>query len=673
MTKRSSKKQLEFDFSSDEEKPKQQWPTRQANHAFDGTKEQARAMLLTALHKELTSKATKFIKPTMQPNQKNRILRNIQDEDIDFEKLCAQAARAFSVTWVKQIAPGKLEYKPQIPSKYATNIPVSTTTVKTTPSPLSGRKPPTTIQQEESDESESENLLEEEEFDKTPASTQTPTRSNTSAEKKMPAIKPPPPFTQPDNLKIDENKPIDQEDSSFSYASVTRELEQAGQILDEATTTTWKQELETKLQNQIYTTITTVKEEILETISTTKGELLTHLDTLRADITAQDTKLDQRTKNAKTIYLKLQQQQADMEKLSQTIQQQQNSLHEYYTAFQQQTNAEKKQIQTTQEEARQSFRNNVKQASRHYLVHHERKSEAIMTNARTRQTETYRQECRTIQNEYKKKIAEKYDALEAESMQFADQAILELDDLLHQEKKNILDEIKQDIPNKIMHNIQQDITATLETTITKHMDAIKEQRKTTITQIQKTAKRHTEQMEYERDNMKEEYHNDVTEVIKTKASIAFSLDLQSQVQQQLRDFDHHIASKTIPGTPPAQQQQRMNHVPSTSQYWTKTTNQTTMPSPACPNPETTTQQPMDRFKLARSKELEAKLPIFRKDQMFIHLPNEPLQHYMEAFFETLATMMNNYDFPIVLQDLAPRGSTCPTEPMRHMNAKLLWK
>jgi hypothetical protein len=35
---------------------------------------------------------------------------------------------------------------------------------------------------------------------------------------------------------------------------------------------------------------------------------------------------------------------------------------------------------------------------------------------------------------------------------------------------------------------------------------------------------------------------------------------------------------------------------------------------------------------------------------------------MEAFYETLATMMNNFDFPIVLlQDLAPRGSTCPTE------------
>jgi hypothetical protein len=46
--------------------------------------------------------------------------------------------------------------------------------------------------------------------------------------------------------------------------------------------------------------------------------------------------------------------------------------------------------------------------------------------------------------------------------------------------------------------------------------------------------------------------------------------------------------------------------------------------------------------------------------MYIHLPNEPLQHYMEAFYESLAMMMNNYDFLIVLlQDLASSGSTCP--------------
>jgi hypothetical protein len=33
---------------------------------------------------------------------------------------------------------------------------------------------------------------------------------------------------------------------------------------------------------------------------------------------------------------------------------------------------------------------------------------------------------------------------------------------------------------------------------------------------------------------------------------------------------------------------------------------------------------------------------------------------MEAFYETLATTMQNFDYPIItLQDLAPRGSTCP--------------
>jgi ferredoxin len=33
---------------------------------------------------------------------------------------------------------------------------------------------------------------------------------------------------------------------------------------------------------------------------------------------------------------------------------------------------------------------------------------------------------------------------------------------------------------------------------------------------------------------------------------------------------------------------------------------------------------------------------------------------MEAFYETLATNMQNFDYPIItLQDLAPRGSTCP--------------
>jgi hypothetical protein len=671
MTTRSSKKQLpnkkqlEFDSSSDEEQPPKQRPTRQAYRAFIGTKEQERVMLLTALRNELTSKATKFLKQTLQQSHKTRILRNVQDDDTNFEKVSAQAAKAFSLTWIKQIAPGKLEYNPLILSRYATKP---------------GRKiqPKATTNDNESDESESENLLEEGDFDI--PSTQTPTRSNISddkkEDKKKPALKPPPPFTQPpdspDNLSIDENKSTEHEDSSFSYASVTRDLEQAGEILDAATTTTWKQELESKLQNEIQTTITTAKEDILETISTTKGELLTQIDTLRADIMEHDTRLDQRTQDAETIYLKLQQQQADMETLSTAIQKQQNSLQEYYNTFQQHITTERKHAQTTREEVRQNFKNDIEQASRHYLVHHEKKSEIIMTNVRTKQTETYRQDCRTIQKDYKKKIEAKYDALEAESMQFADQAILDLDDLLHQEKNNILDEIKQDIPDKILDDIKQEIITNLEATIAKHTDAIKEQRKTTITQIQKTAKRHTEQMQLERDNIKEEHLSDTIDAIKTKASIAFSLELQSQAQQQLQDFNSLIASKTIPSTPPAQP--RTSHVPLTSQYWAETTNHTTMPSPARPSPETPVQQPADRFKLARSKELEAKLPNFRKDQMFIHLPNEPLQHYMEAFYETLATMMNNYDFPIVLlQDLAPRGSTCPTEAYETYERETLMK
>jgi hypothetical protein len=40
-------------------------------------------------------------------------------EDTNFEKNSAQALQAFSITGVKQIAPGKLQYKPQILAKYA--------------------------------------------------------------------------------------------------------------------------------------------------------------------------------------------------------------------------------------------------------------------------------------------------------------------------------------------------------------------------------------------------------------------------------------------------------------------------------------------------------------------------------------------------------------------------
>jgi hypothetical protein len=671
-TRRSSKpplaykKQLETDFSSDDEKPRQR-STRQAYRTFIGTREQERTMLLTALRTELSSKTTKFLKPTLQPHQKNRILRTIQDDDTTFDKIIVQAARAFSITWIKQTAPGKLEYKPQILSKYAHNKPTTAKNLKTAPSPLSGRKPKpkvTTVEEDASDESDSqsENLLEEEDFTKTdeesintPTLTQTPTHSNTSDDRKMPARKRPP---SPEAPSIE----ADHEDSSFSYASVTREIEQAGQTLDDATNDSqildketpnnWKQELESSLHNQIQTTIATVKDDLLETISTTKGELLTQIDTLRADITAHETRLHRQTTNAEAIYLKLQKQQADMETLSHDIQKQQESLQEYFNIFQQNTTAERKHIQTTREEVRQNFKHDIEQASRHYLVHHEKKSETIMANARAKQTETYRQECRTIQHEYRKKIEAKYDALEAESMQFADQAILDLGDLLHQEKNNLLDEVKQDLPE----TLKQTITSDLEPTIATHMDAIKEQRKTTITQIQKTAKRHTEQMEVQQQAM-----SDAIDAIKTKASTAFSIELQTKVQQQILDINHLIASKTTPlSTPPAQK--RKSHVPLTSNYWAETTKHTTTPLPAHSNPDTAPPQLTDRLKLARSKDLESKLPKFRKDQMYIHLPNEPLQHYMEAFYETLATIMNNYDFPIVLlQDLAPRGTTCPTE------------
>ena len=156
----------------------------------------------------------------------------------------------------------------------------------------------------------------------------------------------------------------------------------------------------------------------------TKGELLTHLDTVQVDITEHETKLDQRMKNAETIYLKLQRQQETMGKLSQDIAQQQNNLQEYYKASQQHIKTEQQQMQTTREEVRQRFRNDIEQASRHYLVHHEKKSKAIMQQARTKQTKDYRQSCRTIQREYKKKTEQKYEALKAESMQFADQAII---------------------------------------------------------------------------------------------------------------------------------------------------------------------------------------------------------------------------------------------------------
>jgi hypothetical protein len=143
-------KQLEFTFSSDDEKPTQQRPTRQAYRVFNGTKEQEQVMLLTALRKELNTKTSNFIKSTLPQHQRYRILRNIQDEETDFDKLSAQASRAFSITWIKQTAPGKLQYKPQVLAKYASTK-KKTKTAQKPPAPLPGRKQQATTRDEQSD------------------------------------------------------------------------------------------------------------------------------------------------------------------------------------------------------------------------------------------------------------------------------------------------------------------------------------------------------------------------------------------------------------------------------------------------------------------------------------------------------------------------------------------
>jgi hypothetical protein len=142
--KKTSTKKPEFDFSSDDEKPPPKRPTRQASYrTFNGTREQERVMVLTALRSELTEKTpSRFIKPTLQQHQKNKMLRNIQDDDTDFEKISTQASRAFSVTWLKQIAPGQLQYRPQLLAKYAINQTMKTSAAATKPSPLTGRKKP---------------------------------------------------------------------------------------------------------------------------------------------------------------------------------------------------------------------------------------------------------------------------------------------------------------------------------------------------------------------------------------------------------------------------------------------------------------------------------------------------------------------------------------------------
>jgi uncharacterized caspase-like protein len=119
---------------SDDETPKRS--TRQAYRSFNGTTEQERRMLIRALRGELSSREPKFVKQTLNKNATNRILKSLQDEDISIEKVTSQAARAFSLTWVKQIAPGKLQYKPQFFSKYARIIETLRITTTKTKQPL---------------------------------------------------------------------------------------------------------------------------------------------------------------------------------------------------------------------------------------------------------------------------------------------------------------------------------------------------------------------------------------------------------------------------------------------------------------------------------------------------------------------------------------------------------
>jgi hypothetical protein len=73
-------------------------------------------------------------------------------------------------------------------------------------------------------------------------------------------------------------------------------------------------------------------------------------------------------------------------------------------------------------------------------------------------------------------------------MQFTDQAVVDLSDVLHQvlqdEKNTILHKIR---PKNILTSITQDISTHLAASPAKHMEAIKTQQKTVITQIQKTA------------------------------------------------------------------------------------------------------------------------------------------------------------------------------------------
>jgi hypothetical protein len=764
--------------SDDSEDETRKRPTRQAYRYFNEPPERERQMLILALRGELTSREPKFLKQTLNKHASSRILKILQDEDISLEKLISQAAKAFSLNWVKQNK-GKLQYKQQFFSKYApilekpTGIPtkirqptkIKQPLIKPAPAPKITPPPaltPTTLTptpapaptpaptQDPSDhDNDSENLLspsEEEEKDlavgeenkKASADDDLPADDNLPANDDLPdphtlpsrpfahhiweghrsdrrtvrtsdaavrtsnaevrttdaAASIPPRMKTPhlhhdlDSYSIEEKTSSSQEEWK---QDIETQLRNATQIFNREKTESWRQGLETNLKTTLNNAITNFKEELLETLSTTKGELLTQLDTLRVDMTQQAQEIDIRALRAEETYQKLQDQQERMLLLQQQMDQQIASTQSFMTkaetfaiAFQQNAIKERSEIQAKREEHRKGFKFTMEQAARNQLALHEQKCDTAFTQARAKQTETFRQTCRDLQKDYKQRIITKYDTLENESMQFADQAALDLSDVLHQvlqdEKNNILQEIS---PEKILAAIKQDISTQLATSTATHLDAIKAQRKTVITQIQKTAKRTTAQFEQQSTEIRTSIKNgqgtlqattalemktfkadiaalkpmmittaiaDELNNIKNQASIDFSLDLDSKVQHQLIDFTTQLKTKVDVQT--ATQQRTTPQ----RQYLPPDPNDPTHSIPATPD-----RTPMvNRFKLASSKGLEDRLPKFRRDDLYVHLPPDPAQHYMEAFYETLATNMQNFDYPIItLQDLAPRGSTCP--------------
>jgi hypothetical protein len=504
--------------SSDDETPITR-PTRQAYQPFNGTNRDERTMLLLALRGELSSKEPLFTKQTLQRNTKNRLLKTLQDEDIDFEKLVVHASKAFSLTWVKQIAIGKLLYKPAFLTKYAKTADFSATQVtkktkqtlqKPPPAAIVIAAPPAAIAlklQDPPSDHDSEDLLTSS-VDETkvlhapaPMLTKTvPAAATTAQDSDVSTIAPSPTARRAASI-------LHQDSDSSATVQWKRDIEnKIEQTMRTETSTTWKDALEATLQTTLRTSIETFKEEILETLSTTKGELLSNLDTLRVDMNKHDRELQERTNQAESMYQKLQLQQQTMEELQRTLEQQMVSAQNFATTFQANALKERTELQSYRDEQRKAYRNDMEQASRQQLAQHERKSDTMITHARTRQTVDFRQSCRAIQKEYKLKIIEKYENLESESMQIADQAALDLSDILQQvlqqEKDNILPAIA---PDKILASITQSITDILEKTTDEQLEIIKTQRKTVITQLQKTAKRNAEQINQQRKDI----HTDI--------------------------------------------------------------------------------------------------------------------------------------------------------------------